>query len=167
MDFYEVVKKRYSCRKYLNKKVEDEKIQKIFDAVRFAPTARNYQEWKFYLIRDERKKAELQVAAKNQSFISQADIVIVGVGTNIGYTMTCGYPAYVIDLAIAMEHLALAATTEGLGTCWIGAFYKDKVKEILNLGPDEEPVQLMTLGYPADEYINKKRKEIEEIIIEI
>lgn len=167
MEFYEVINNRYSSREYLDRSVENEKIGRIFDAVRKAPTARNKQQWKFYLVHDSARKQRLQSVSKNQAFVGSAPIVIVGVGTETDYVMGSGYSAFVIDLSIAMEHIALAATNEGLATCWIGSFNRKAVKEILNLPDGEEPVQLMALGYPADTKTEHTLKQVDEIVVKV
>lgn len=164
MEFYEVIEKRYSCRSYQDKKIEKDILEKIIEAARKAPSARNIQPWHFYIVQNPEIKKQLQVAAKDQKFISQAAAVIVGTGINVDYTMTCGYKGYVLDLAIAMENITLAATSEGLGSCWVGAFKRDDVKQILNLPQDEEPVQMLTLGYPADKKRERSLKELSDLI---
>ena len=78
--------------------------------------------------------------------------------------MRCGQTAYPIDLAIAMEHIAIQASEEGLGTCWIGSFFEDQVKRILQIPDNVKVVDLMTLGYPADTQTSRKREPIEKIV---
>ena len=78
--------------------------------------------------------------------------------------MTCGHPAYAIDLAIAIDHMTLTATELGLGTCWIGAFYEDRVREILNIPPSIRVVELLALGYPKFQPSQRSRKSFEEIV---
>jgi nitroreductase len=78
--------------------------------------------------------------------------------------MRCGVPAHYIDIAIALTHMHLQAVEEGLGTCWIGSFYQDKVKKVLNLPEDAEVVQLMTLGYPAEDPPERPRLPLKEIV---
>jgi len=82
------------------------------------------------MVQDKNIRQRLMPAAKNQAFVAQAPVVIACCAKTDNYTMTCGQLCYPIDLAIAIEHMALQATEEGLGTCWIGAFYEDQVKEI-------------------------------------
>ena len=137
------------------------------EAVRLAPSARNSQNWKFYWVQNPELKAKLQTAANNQPFVAQADCIVVAVGTQPDYIMRCGHPAYLIDLPIALEHLALAAVVEGLGTCWIGAFYQDLVIQALDLPANEKPVQLMTVGYPSDEWRPRVRKPLSDIMIRL
>ncbi|MEM2715957.1 MAG: nitroreductase family protein, partial [Candidatus Thermoplasmatota archaeon] len=122
------------------------------------------QEWKFIIVKDKERRQKLCEAAKNQKFVSQAPVVIAGVATYTDYVMSNGIPACHVDLAIAMEHIALAAAERGLGTCWIGAFYQDKAKEVLKVPDNCKIIALMTLGYPKDKPVEKIRKKIDEIV---
>ncbi len=162
----EIIKKRRSVRSYKKDDIPDEILREILEAARLAPSAKNLQEWKFIIIRDKETKEKLCEAAKGQKFVMEAPIIIAGVATYTRYVMTNGIPACHIDLAIAMEHIALAAAEKGIGTCWIGAFYQDKAKEILNVPEDCLIVALMTLGYPKKELKEeeKRRKKLDEII---
>ena len=108
--------------------------------------------------------AKLVAACCDQEFVGAAAVVIAGVGLTPDRTMGCDVPGDPVDLAIAMEHIALAAVAEGLGTCWIGAFHQDKVRELLGVGADAKVIEVMTLGYPADELPAKNRKAIGEIV---
>jgi len=162
----EIIKKRRSVRSYEAKPIDDEIIKEIIDAARLAPSAKNLQEWKFIVVRDEKTKEKLVEAAKGQRFVKEASVVIAGVATYTNYVMTNGIPACHVDLAIAMEHIALAAAEKGIGSCWIGAFYQDKVKEILGVPDNCLVIALMTLGYPREELKaeEKSRKSLDEII---
>ena len=100
----------------------------------------------------------------DQAFVGQAPVVIAGVGAMPDRTMHCDVPGDPVDVAIAMEHIALAATAEGLGTCWIGAFHQDPVREVLGIGKDAKVIEVMTLGYPADRPKAKSRKPLQEIV---
>ena len=164
MELMEAIGKRYSVRSYKDKEVEEDILMNIMEAARLAPSAKNRQEWKFVIVRDRIKKEKMVEVAKGQEFVKEAGVIIAGVSTEKSYTMTCGVPARHIDIAIAMEHIALAATSYGLGTCWIGAFYQDKAKDLLKVPENCEVVALMTLGYPEGEPPEKTRKDMEEII---
>jgi len=162
----EIIRKRRSVRSYKEEAVPDEIIKEIIEAARLAPSAKNLQEWKFIIVKDEEKRKALCKAAKNQQFVKEAPIIIAGVATYTNYVMTNGVPACYVDLAIAMEHIALAAAEKGIGTCWIGAFYQDEAKRILEVPDDCVIVALMTLGYPKEELkpMEKRRKDLEEIL---
>lgn len=162
MDYFEAVKRRYSCRAYLDKAVEEETLAKVLEAVRLAPSAKNLQDWRFVLVTDRDTRQKLQVAANNQPFVGQAPVIIVA-GSNSAYRMRCGQAVGPIDVAIGLEHLALAATSLGLATCWIGSYFPDEVRKILGIPTEIEIVDLMTLGYPADEQRNPKRLPLDQI----
>ncbi|MGD0093453.1 MAG: nitroreductase family protein [Planctomycetota bacterium] len=149
MDVFEAIRTRYSCRKYLPKPVEEEKLREVLEAARLAPSARNLQEWRLVVVSDPGTRKQLAVAACNQKFIGEAAAVIACCAETDGHVMRCGEKCYPIDLAIAIDHMTLAATALGLATCWIGAFEAPAVRGILGI-PDTHPlVALLALGYPA------------------
>ncbi|HQK94864.1 MAG TPA: nitroreductase family protein [Armatimonadota bacterium] len=165
MDFADVVRARYSCRAYEDRPVEDDKLQRILEAARLAPSASNRQEWRFVVVRDAAKRQALVKVARDQAFVGQAPIVIAACAKTNGHVMSCGHRCDIIDVAIALEHIALAAANEGLGTCWIGAFFQDKAKELLGIPDDVPVIELMTLGYPADSPKPKSRLALDEIVM--
>jgi nitroreductase len=164
MEFMEVIKKRRSVRAYQNKEIRDDKLGRILEAARFAPSANNKQSWKFIVVKDPETKRKLVKVSRNQSFIGEAPVVIAGVALEPDRVMSCEVPAYAVDLAIAIQHIALAAANEGLGTCWIGAFSQDDVKKILGVPDAYKIVALMPMGYPADSPGTKTRKSLEDIV---
>ena len=164
MNVMEAIRKRKSVRKYLNKKVEEDKLSAVLEAGRLAPSASNRQEWRFIIVRDQVSKKKLAEAANNQSFIAEASIVIAACAETDEHVMSCGQACYPIDVAIALDHITLAAVELGLGTCWIGAFDEKKVKQILEIPSEVRVVALMPLGYPYDSsVVNKNRLSISEI----
>ena len=166
MDVMEAIRKRCSVRSYQDRPVEKEKLEEVLEAARLAPSASNRQEWRFVVVQDKDIRKRLAQAAKNQTFVSEAPVVIACCAKTDNHTMTCGQMCYPIDVAIAIEHMALKATEEGLGTCWIGAFYEDKVKEILGIPQDIRVVELLILGYPAKPGPDhKNRLAIKEIVM--
>jgi nitroreductase len=164
MDFLELVNARYSTRSYQDRPVHEEALTRILEAVRLAPSGANRQPWRFVVVRDAEMRKRLAAACNGQQFIAQAPVVIAGCGLMPDRIMRCGIPGDPIDLAIAMEHLALAATAEGLGTCWIGAFEQDKVRDVLGIPDTVRVVEVMTLGHPADSPNPKNRKELKDIV---
>ncbi len=164
MEVMDAIRNRHSVRSYQEKPIEEDKLRRILDAGRLAPSANNMQEWRFVVVRDAKTRQKLMKAAKGQTFVGQAPVVIAACATEVEYVMTCGHHCYPIDLAIAVDHITLAAVDEGLGTCWIGAFYEDEVKKLLGV-PDELRVPiLLALGYPADTPGPKSRKSFEEVV---
>jgi len=164
MDVSEAIRKRRSVRKYQARKIENDKLDRVLEAGRLAPSARNLQEWKFIVVRDGSRRKRLAEAAKGQTFVGEAPVVIAACATVTDYVMTCGQLTYPIDLAIAVEHMVLQAAAEGLGTCWIGAFYEEEVKKVLNIPPEVRVVALLPIGYPDESPSPRPRKEMKEIV---
>jgi nitroreductase len=164
MNVIDAINARRSIRAYQDRPLEEEKLLKVLEAGRLAPSAKNIQDWKFIVVRDKNKRQRLSVAAKDQMFVAQAPVVIAACGTVTDYIMTCGQYTYPIDIAIAIDHMSLEAIELGLGTCWIGAFYEDQVKEILGVPNNIRVVVMMTLGYAAESPSARPRKKHEEIV---
>ena len=165
MDVIEPIRKRYSVRKYLDEPVPEETLLRIMEAARLAPSASNTQEWRFVLVSDPAKREALCKAAQGQPFVREAPIVIVACAQTDQRVMSCGQCAYTIDVAIALEHIALQAAAEDLGTCWVGAFSEDEARKVIGAPDDVRIVQLMTLGVPAMGSRAKNRKELSEIVM--
>ncbi len=163
MEIMEAIRGRRSTRKFLDRPIEDEKLRAVLEAGRLAPSARNMQDWRFIVVRDEATRQRLAEAARNQEFVGQAPVVIAACGTS-NLIMTCGQPAYALDVAIAVDHMTLAAFSLGLGTCWIGAFYEDQVKKILGVPDEVRVVALLPLGYPAGPQPATPRKSLEDVV---
>jgi nitroreductase len=96
--------------------------------------------------------------------VATAPAVILGLGLMPDRVMRCDVPGDPVDVAIALEHIALAAVAEGLGTCWIGAFHQDQICQVLDIPKDCKVIEVMTLGYPADKPKPKSRKSLAEIV---
>lgn len=165
MEVLDAIQKRFSVRKYLDTPVPADILGRVMEAARLAPSAGNGQEWRFILVTDAHKRRRLVDAAQGQMFLAQAPIVIVACALTDERIMACGQPAYVIDVAIALEHIALQAAAEGLGTCWIGAFDEDSARQVVGAPDDVRVVQLMPLGFPMVEAGVKNRKDISEIVM--
>jgi nitroreductase len=165
MELYEAIRSRRSVRRWLDKPIPDDVLRRVLDAGRLAPSARNLQEWKFVVVRDPGLRARLVEAARGQSFVGEAPAVIVGSAVETDHVMTCGQLCYPIDLAIALDHMTLAAAAEGLGSCWVGAFHEEAVKEIVGIPDEVRVVALLALGYPAGEVAARPRKSFDEVVV--
>jgi nitroreductase len=164
MNVFEAIKERKSIRKYKNTEVEDEKLKKILESARIAPSAANRQEWKFLVLKNQETRDKLVEAANGQKFVGTAPITIVACSTESERVMPCGQNAYTVDLSIAVSFMILEATELGLGTCWLGAYDEGKVKEILGI-PDEIRVPAMfTLGYADENPAPRPRKDFDDIV---
>jgi nitroreductase len=164
MDFLELARKRYSVRSYRADPVEEEKLERILEAARLAPTAVNIQPFQLLVIPTADREAEL-LQIYNKKWFVQPPIVICACGIpGKNWVRKDGKNYNDVDVAIVMDHLILAATDEGLGTCWIGAFNPGAAKEILNLPAGVEPIAFTPLGYSADRPPVKKRKPLSELV---
>jgi nitroreductase len=162
MDLYEAIRNRRSIRAYQHRPVEEDKLSRVLEAGRLSPSARNTQARKFVVVRDEELRKALAEAAE-QAFIAHAPVVVAVVSLEPDRMMHCGVPSGPVDCAIAIDHMTLAATAEGLGTCWIGHFDQDACCEILDVPPGAKIIELMVLGYPAEEPKARPRKKPEEV----
>ncbi|MGZ7120294.1 MAG: nitroreductase family protein [Methanobacterium sp.] len=164
MDFLDLVKSRYSVRAYKNQPVEEEKLEKILEAARFAPTAVNYQPFKIIVINTEGCEDDLKRIYQAEWFSEAPVVICVCCEPQNAWVRRDGKNYADVDATIVMDHIILTATSLGLGTCWIGAFDAEAVKIILKLPDGVEPLVFTPIGYPADEKGEKKRKELSELV---
>ena len=164
MELKEVIEKRESIRDYEGKPIPQDKLLRVLEAARLAPSGSNRQPWKFVVVKDRQTRQKLAQAAEGQTFVGKAPVVIAAVATMPELVMICGVSEYPVDLAIAVDHLTLAAVDEGLGTCWIGAFSQEKVRDILKIPKSCRTVALLPLGFPKQPGRPKVRKSLDEII---
>ena len=151
MDVMEAIRNRRSVRRYSPEPIPDDVLDAMCEALRLAPSACNNQPWRFIIVTDAETRHALAKAARNQVFVAEAPVVVVGVGfPAMAYKSMGGYGNSVdVDLAIAIDHLTLAAVEAGLGTCWVGAFVEEEVKRLLGIPADAKVVAMTPLGYPA------------------
>jgi nitroreductase len=160
----EEIMKRRSIRAYNEQSVEEDKLARILEAGRLAPTARNGQDWRILVVSDPEKiKTLIDQASPRQTFLKQAPIILAACALNPDYIMRCGHPAYLIDLAIVLDHIALQAVHEGLGTCWIGSFDEAKAKSVLNVPVSVRIVELMSLGHYDSLPDPRERKPVKDL----
>ena len=164
MDFSELVTIRGSIRGYKPDPVEEEKLLSVLEAARIAPTAHNNQPFRLIVIHTQGREEGL-AKIYGRPWFTQAPIVICIVGVpSEGWVRQDGENYMLVDVAIAMDHLILAATNLGLGTCWVGAFNPEAAREFLNLPEDVVPVAFTPLGYPNAEPREKVRKTLNELV---
>jgi len=166
MEILEAIRTRRSIRKYKSTPIPEELLKEVLSAARLAPSGVNAQPWKLIVVTDEDTKRKLIQACNGQKFIAEAPVIIVGCGfPDDAYATIGGYMnGYVMDVTIAMDHLILTAASVGLGTCWIGAFKEEKVKEVLGVPPDVKIVALTPLGYPDEAPAKRTRKDLAELV---
>jgi nitroreductase len=167
-DFLTLASQRYSVRNYLDKPVEDEKLNYILECGRVAPSAANYQPWHIIVIRDPEMRKRLADTYPRPWFL-QAPVVLVLCGDHLtGWKRPDGKDHTDIDVAIIADHMTLAAAEQGLGTCWICHFDAAKCTGILQLPGHIEPIAYLPLGYPGSGKDERARhlvrKSIDEIV---
>lgn len=169
MEFDSVVERRKSTRKFNEKPVDKQLIVQLLESARLAPSAVNFQPWKFYVCTSEETKQALRESYNREWFAgAQTYIVACGDHTQSWKRPADGKDYCDIDVAIATEHIVLKATDLGLGVCWVCHFDVEKVKKALQLTDSWEPIVILPIGYPADDFVadarNKKRKPLDEIV---
>lgn len=170
MNILETIKERRSIRKFQKKEIPKEIIDKLIEALLWAPSAGNLQSRKFYFVFNQKIKKELTEAALGQSFIEEAPLVIVGCAdNNIAFRYgERGKNLYSIcDVSASIENMMLSANAFDLGTCWIGAFDEKRVSKILNLPENLKPIVICPVGYPGEKPEAPPRVSKNEAIIEI
>jgi len=165
MDFQELIRKRYSVRAYKPDPVEEEKVARVLEAARLAPTAANRQSFRVLVVPTKGREAELRRVYGREWFTQAPLVLAVCAVPGEGWVRKFdGWNAAEVDATIAMAHIVLAAAEEGLGTCWIAAFDPKAAREVLGLPPDIIPSAFTPLGYPADSAAPKKRRPLSELL---
>lgn len=165
MNFLELAGSRFSERNFAPKQVERGKINYILQTGQIAPSAVNFQPWSFIVITQSEMLQKLHVCYPRDWFKSVSTcIVIVGNHEQSWKRPNDEKDHCDIDCAIAIDHMTLAATEQGLGSCWICNFNLEKCRQLFNFAPHLEPIALLAIGYPADKTVpDKKRKGLNEI----
>lgn len=163
MDVLELIRNRRSVRSYANREIPDDVLARMCEALHSAPSACNLQPWHFVLVADAHLRREIARLANDQKWIAGAPVLIVACGlAEQAYRYMGGeHSSLDIDVAIALDHLTLAAASEGLGTCWVGAFPEPQVKQLLGIPNGVKVVALMPLGYPAESDVPRRVNDID------
>jgi nitroreductase len=172
MDFFQTIHQRRSIRKYTSDPIPDDHIIQMLEAARLAPSAGNYQPWKFVVVRDPKTIQQLARAARKQNFLKKAAAIIVAFADANVYLppppreqgLLMIPPCFEIDVMIAIEHLILAATALGYGSCWVGAFNETDVKKVVSIPERMKIVALVSLGVAAENPTSPSRKPLSEIV---
>lgn len=170
MEFLKVLQTRRSIRSYSSKSIDTEVLRTVLNAARMAPSANNVQPWRFIVVSDDNKRKAIAKISANQSFIAEAPLVVVCCGKRyVDRWSWLNKNMYILDTAIAIDHLTLAARNEGLGTCWIGAFDHEDLKNLLKVPEGFDILVLTPLGYPARPesfHETSSRKPLDEIVFD-
>jgi len=149
LDVFEAFRRRKSSRSYADTPVPDDVLVNIVEAARLAPSAGNVQPWHFIVVRDDEKRRRIAKGCRYGKFLSESPVVIIACGNKKASPRW-----YSVDTSIALEHIVLAATALGLGTCWIGMFNEEEIRDMVNLPDQFEIVALLALGY------GKKKRDL-------
>ena len=155
MEFREVIAKRRSIRKYKSNPIPDAKLHKLYEALRKAPSGANRQNYNFIFVKDAETRLKIATEAGHQGFLAEAPVLMIAV---------CE-PGEAFNVAIAVDHMILAATDEGLGTCWVGWFEREPVRQILDIPESKEVAILVPIGYPDESPDARSRKPLEDLIM--
>ncbi|MGC9150493.1 MAG: nitroreductase family protein [Microbacter sp.] len=172
--FLDLVQQRQSVRSYTNEPIEQEKLDRIFEAARLAPSACNAQPWKIIAVDQPELRHQIADAASNHvvgvnHFTKQAPVQLIIIEERANLLSSFGswsqhkhYPH--LDLGILAAHIVLAAADEGVGSCIIGWFNEQQIKKILQIPADKKVVLMILLGYSAEKLRKKRRKSLSEIL---
>lgn len=166
MEFYDVIKSRRSIRGYKNDEIPSDVIARIAEAVNLAPSACNKQPWKFKIIMNAEQRAEI-CKHYSQPWLKEAPAIVVALGNfdDCWKRPQENTPITEVDTSIAMEHLVLAATAEGLGTCWICAYDRAEMDSALGVSAPWSVLAITPLGYPAAEPRELSRKAVTDVVM--
>ena len=157
MEVFDAIRTRRSIRKYKSEPIPEEKLRTILEAARLAPSAGNRQPWRFIVIQNTERKKALAKVANNQTFLDASAIIVATGDPDVSTRW------YEKDPMIALEHIVLAATALGYGTCWIGAFDEDAIKHLLKIPTNVKVIALLPIGIPDETPAPRPRKEFSEI----
>jgi nitroreductase len=166
LEVFEAIQKRESIRSYGPTPVPSEKLQRVLEAARLAPSAGNIQPWHFVVVTNQQKRRLLS-KGRFAKFLAESPVVIVGCGNRASSPNW-----YAVDTAIALQNMVLTATSEGLGTCWVGSFNETQVKRLLGVPEKFSVVALLAVGYPHEGldlgskvlHLFRRRRKIDKIV---
>lgn len=168
MELNTIIQQRHSVRAYLQKAIPQTLLNQVIEAGRMAPSAVNFQPYRFYVVTQPQNTEALKASYPRPWFNDvPCIIVIVGLHDEAWKRKADDKDHTDIDCSIAIDHMTLKATEIGLGTCWICNFDVPKVHDFLQLNGNEEPIALLSIGFPSENgnKIVKKRKTMEEISV--
>jgi nitroreductase len=162
MTVQEAIETRRSVRKFKPTPIEDEKLVAVLEAGRLSPSARNQQQWKFFIVRDKAILEKLYIASEHQPSVQSAPAALVAVATG-DIQMACGGHTDAIDTSIAFAYMLLRAWELGLGTCWLGRFHEEQVRAALSLPDGDRVIAFTPLGYPDETPEPRPRRDAADI----
>lgn len=170
MDFFALLKKRHSTRKFKPKEIDSRKTKKLLQAIGSAPSAGNLQSYKIVLVKEREKRRLVAEACFGQGFISTVPIVLVffaDTAKAAGQYGSRGINLYAVqDATIAAAYAQIAATALGLSSCWIGAFDEARIKKLFNASAQLVPIAVIPIGFAAEKPILTSRRQAGELVTE-
>jgi nitroreductase len=163
MEFFDVIQKRQSVRKWQAKPVAQEKLNCILEAINRAPSAGNFQAYEVYVIESPERRKQLAGATWDQGYISNAPVLLMF----CSHPSRCQYgpePYPLEDTSIACTFAMLAVTALGLGAVWIGAFDPNKMAAVVGVGEGQIPVAILALGYPDETPEPTPRRDLHDVV---
>lgn len=164
MELIPPIESRVSIQKFSSKPIERETLDRVLEAGRRAPSAKNRQPWRFVVVQDEGIRKRIESAAFGQEHVGQAPTIVAACTTNIDYLMPNGQPSYPIDIALSAAFMMIQAQAEGLGSCLVTTYDEREVKEILTVPFSMRVVMLLLLGYPSEKPFPSTRKPFDQVV---
>jgi len=165
MDVFKAIQERHSVRRYMPDSIPTNQLLRILESARLAPSAANIQPWHFIIVSDHQKREALSKSGMFSRFLSDSPVVIVGCGNRKASRW------YIVDTTIALQNMVLAATAEGLGTCWVGSFDEEHVRKLLDIPDQFSVIAIIAIGHAREErdlagailHLFRRRKQLKEI----
>jgi nitroreductase len=153
-----------SVRDFTDEAVSQEQLERVLEAGRLAPSAKNRQAWRFIVVQDRESREKIESACFGQEYVGKAPVIIALCTTNVEYKMPNGQLSYPIDLGIAGSFMMLQAGHEELGSCMITTFREDDVKSLLTVPYTMRVVMLLLVGHPADDSERASRLPLDRVV---
>lgn len=166
MEFTQLIELRQSVRAFKDQKIDKASLLKILEAGRLAPSAVNYQPWRFILVDDDHLLEHIWLSYPRQWLKSAPQVILVCGDHSESWKRAADNKDHCdIDAAIAIDHITLMAASLGIGTCWVCNFNPQIIRESFNLPENLEPIAIIPMGYPKENLLraDKKRKSLQEI----
>lgn len=166
MTFKELCEARYSCRAYKQEIAPKDKLNYVLECARLAPSACNKQPWRLRVLSSDSELEAIRSCYNRDWFKTAPQVIVVSVMKDEAWVRQFDGKCHSdIDASIIAEHICLAATEQGLGTCWVCNFDPEKCHEAMDMNDNEVPVVLIPVGIPADKASVKKRKPLDDILV--
>ena len=164
MDFSTLIRNRYSVRAYRKDPVEKEKLDQVLEAARLAPTASNRQPFRIIVAQTKGREDEMRRMYDRDWFVEAPIVICVCAVKSEAWVSRGGMNYVYVDVAIVMDHIILAATDLGLGTCWVGAFQENEVAKAVKAPNNVRPVAIVPVGYPAKKQMASHKRSVKDVV---